>query len=308
MEKKLNAYETTACSFYNKIEEITTNLEKIYISELDYLIQLSPDIDCYLYTGVGIYSNTPNFNHPITFKHDGKIITIGDARPYIKLNNNSVVSSTNFAISDSESLEYLRTRVKTQHIWATDIPTVFMNFSKLPLVVYSNLLSDHIARRLALDPRDILTITCLAAVLYLNQFDTGSEDTKTKAVHMSAKISEALSIRQPLVYESIMNNIDIKNVTDFCEACKTQTNNVRLNELNPITLFGIIGPNWFGHNGKELINCALEHPPTWVSLLYRAINSRGYNNSGLSKFMERGVFRKLSADYSRQFNHLLKRI
>ena len=44
-------------------------------------------------------------------------------------------------------------------------------------------------------------------------------------------------------------------------------------------LYNALGNSWFGSNKTELISVALEHPPTWVAMIYTAVNDRGYRKS-----------------------------
>jgi len=42
-----------------------------------------------------------------------------------------------------------------------------------------------------------------------------------------------------------------------------------------------------GANGKELITLSLEHPPTWISLVYAAITQRTFKRNYVTTVVER---------------------
>jgi len=300
MSRFSSAYDTTACVGYTT-GVMKTIHESLKTSFIKGDISLHADTGSLLVTGLLSTRDIPTFTHPITLEIEGNKKTFVDVRSCIKLDPHT----TNYTIKDQDEFEFLTTRCHLDHIWNTEMPSLLQNVSKLPVAVYANLIGEYTARRLALDPRDTLTVTVLAAVLYLNLFTDDGEVRKTDATMMTQYISTALSMRAPAVFDIVENNTVIKNLDDFCQVCQEVTQSVRLRDLNPVTLFGIVGSAWYGNNGRELMAVALEHPPTWLALLKRAMTSRGYNNTGLSKFMERGIFRKLGEGYPRQLAQLL---
>lgn len=306
MNRKITAYQTTAAIAYqNSIDKAISDLKVSFIKNHT---PKHEESGIYLVTGFGSTASIASFNHPVTFEIEGQVRTFVDVRTCIKLDQHSL-SESSYIVRDVDEFSFNIYRSQIQHLWATDMPTILRDFSTLPISAFANLISEHTTRRLALDPRDTLVVTVLSGVLYLNLFkDTiDADDSKVTAVQMSNKLSVNLSIKQQLIYEIIMNHTGISNVDELCVACQEVSNSVRLRDLNHVTLFGIVGPNWYGYNGRELMSVALEHPPTWISLIYRALNSRGYNNSGLSKFMERGIFKKLSLNFNSQFKQLIQR-
>ena len=300
MSRFQSAYDTTACVGYTT-STMKTIHEALKASFIKGDISLHADSGSLLVTGLLNTRDIPTFTHPITLEVEGVKKTFIDVRSCVKLEQHS----NDYLVKDQDEFEFLTMRCHLDHLWNTEMPSLLQNVSKLPIAVYANLIGEYTARRLALDPRDTLTVTVLAAVLYLNLFTDDTEVRKTDATHMAQYISNALSMRAPTVYDIIENNTVINNLEDFCETCKEFSQSVRLRDLNPVTLFGMVGPAWYGNNGRELMAVAMEHPPTWLALLKRAMTSRGYNNTGLSKFMERGIFRKLGEGYPRQLAQLL---
>ena len=299
MSRFLTAYQTTACKHYS----MSSTEDALRVSFIKGDIHLDEKSGCLLVTGFYSTQNIPSFFHPIHLEVEGQFKTFVDVRSCTKLEPHT----SNYLVKDNDEFKFITMRGHLDGIWNTDLPTVLRDVSKLPMAAYANLMGSYIERTLALDPRDTLVVTVLAAAFYLNLFLDKDKAGKTDAVHMSGLIANNLSMRQPAILDIIENHTVMNDLNDFCNACKEVTQSVRLNELNAITLFGIMGGLWYGNNGRELINVALEHPPTWMTLIYRAINSRGYYNSGLAKFLERGIFRKLSENYSQQVQQLLDR-
>ena len=62
-----------------------------------------------------------------------------------------------------------------------------------------------------------------------------------------------------------------------------------------------MGNTWFGANAKEILAVALEHPPTWLSLVYIALKERSYKNTSLAKIALRYALNKGGNDFIRSF-------
>jgi hypothetical protein len=218
-------------------------------------------------------------------------------------------------VRNTNDFDFIVRRGHLSGLWNSDMPTIFRDVSKLPLAAYAMLIGDHVAKRLALDPRDIQAVIVLAAAFYLNLFNDPGNEKKSDPFHMSGIIANALSMRQPLVLDIIAPKDQeadapvyiMNNLAEFCETCQRVSGSVRLRDLNPVTLCGIVGGVWYGNNSGELIAVALEHPPTWLALIQRAITDRGYFKSGLGQFLDKGIFKKLGANYPEQINQLLQR-
>jgi hypothetical protein len=54
-------------------------------------------------------------------------------------------------------------------------------------------------------------------------------------------------------------------------------------------LITLTGQSWFGLNAKEILAIALEHPPTWTTIVHHALQERTYRNSVIAKLAERYI-------------------
>jgi hypothetical protein len=64
-----------------------------------------------------------------------------------------------------------------------------------------------------------------------------------------------------------------------------------LNNLNTATLYPIMAGTWYGANSAEMVAVALEHPPTWVTMVYQATTARSYYHSALAKMLEQNQYK-----------------
>ena len=50
---------------------------------------------------------------------------------------------------------------------------------------------------------------------------------------------------------------------------------MRTEKLTPAVIYQMMGSLWYGGSGYEVTGVALEHPPTWLAMLWYAANERG---------------------------------
>jgi hypothetical protein len=153
--------------------------------------------------------------------------------------------------------------------------------------VFSFWLSDCIARRYNLDPGDQLTLNILCHFYYQSLFIEETVFDEMIKQKFAVSTSNDLKVETKTVYTVFDKIGTIKNIVDFCQAVKDTTNNVRLNDFSAAMLYTITGTSWFGMNSKEMMAVAVEHPPTWINLIYAATTEKSFKNSQLAKTVDR---------------------
>lgn len=289
-----SAYETSACPGYivKQIQEalqefIIQNVFKkddsgrIYIVESGYL-SLSDE-------------KVPSFYHPMIVEHRGEKNIVVDVRQTGKYN----VQSGNFEVRDKDGYDAIVLRGELNDVFVNGLPEQLKNVSQLPLDVYMNWVSESIAKRIGLDGRDQFVTSVLAGVLYLNLFWNKQVAEKTDITYLTTTISRVSGMPHQAVYEIVQAYPIIKNLEEFCTALKEVTQSVRFNNFNVSLLIQIIGGYWYGVNAREIIAVALEHPPTWMALIFQAINDKGMRHSGLTKILDRNRFKKNWESFNR---------
>jgi hypothetical protein len=110
-----------------------------------------------------------------------------------------------------------------------------------------------------------------------------------------------------MVFEILDKISSLSNLKDLVDSIKTCTENPRLDDLNVGIIISVISGTWFGTNGKAIVSAALEHPPTWVTLLYSAFTERSFKNSGLSKVVDKYRGNKGEVEFTRAMKNLFQK-
>lgn len=172
---------------------------------------------------------------------------------------------------------------------------------RLAQVSFAEWLSTNLSRKFGLNMAEQVKLFALSALYYANLFTNHfSEDDVTKL---------KLRLKNEIFAESIIDEIagdagKLDNIEEFCVACYSVTKSPRLQGLNLGVLVNVLSNNWFSTQGNELPLLALEHPPTWISMVSACVTTKSYRNSYISKVVE-GKNKKGAAE---EFNRALNAI
>lgn len=181
----------------------------------------------------------------------------------------------------------------------------FKFLGSAPMAVYASMISNAIERRFSLDPGEQLSISIVAAAFYSKLFSEESFYSENDKVTITKNIHTATRAPTEMIFNVLDQIESMKNIEDMVNVIKTVVPNTRLEALNLGTLVTIINTMWYGPFGKELIVAALEHPPTWVTILYSAFVDRGMKQSGVARVAERYKGSKGGDDFVRHMKVLV---
>ena len=254
--------------------------------------------------GMSSESNIPFFEHPLAIRnYKGKNFLCTDIRASIRSNGDNSPWEVNVRNQTEFDFAFHRTIINLA--WLDNQ----INQIKLSLnfagTVYAAWLSEAIGKRFALDPKDQIIVSIISHFFYQSLFyseDKFEEDSLQKFAVHTIKATNAPS---QLVFNIFDQIPRIKGIEDFCEALKTVTGNIRLNDLNHGLLITMIGTTWYSANSKELLAVALEHPPTWITIVQTALVERGYRNSLIAKIAERFGKQNKSSEFMANFVNMV---
>ena len=204
--------------------------------------------------------------------------------------------------------EYLfnicRTALSTA--WLTERPGVLRDISFVPAGIFSSWIAEAVSSRRALDAKDHQSILVIAGIYYQSLFlegNTFSEDDKPKIAQAVMRATHAPS---NVVFDFLEKIAYMGNVADFCHWCRELLENPGLKDFNEGALITILGNTWYGSNAKEILAVALEHQPTWLSLVFYSFTERSFKNSTISRIALRYMGRKGEDDFVKSFSAIFR--
>lgn len=255
----------------------------IYIKEKDKL-QLQPFTDGYttltpvfLYGLSDIEKDIPPFNHPI-INVEYKWIAL-DLRAVTKL----TPDKESYELKSDGEYSLLLQRFILTGMWFTGKQASIYTL-KFPHFAYAGWLSDNLVKRFGLDLSNQIQLRVLALIYYAKLF---SNDFTDEDFHkLSIRLKEDIIV--PELLQDIYSKIKkLDTIDDFCTACYDVTGNIRLKNLDYSVLMTVISNNWVGLNGKELVLLALDHPPTWIALVYSSLTQRSFKKNYITTVTEK---------------------
>ena len=251
------------------------NKEKVKIKpfEDDY-VTLTPVI---LYGLSDVEKEITPFNHPIINK-EGKWIAL-DLRNVVKLS----ADKENFDVRNESEYHLSLQRFILTGMWAVGKQSSLYGL-KFPHFCFASWLSENLTKKFGLDLNNQLQLRVLALVYYSKLFTNNySEEDFGKLI---VRLKEDILV--PKLIEEVYEKIgELENIEDFCKACYDVTGNIRLKNLDTNVLINTLANNWIGLNGKELVLLSLEHPPTWISLVFAALTQRSFSKNFIGTIVEK---------------------
>lgn len=251
----------------------------------------------------------PAFTHPYLIQNfKGQDYLVSDVRRFRNISR-EWISEAEFEKNVSNKVEYglTKSRAVLGLAWLdmSKVPTIRSRFS-FAGTVFASWVTQAISRFYALDFGDQALIQATAIYYYHTLF---SLETKLEGSELELAVihaTKATNLSATTIMKLFESFGDVRSADDFCELVKTSTDNsVRLKDFNRGILMTLIGNTWYGTNAVEMLAVALEHPPTWIAIVYATLTERSYKNSQLFKIVEfnskRGAGDQFTMNYVSMF-------
>lgn len=290
------AYDTKACEGYavSKLQsEVAKSLTMGWLSPVEGTSILRVD------GADSLSASIPAFQHPLVVEQDlgaptPAVSLVIDTRPFGKWNQHQ----HKFDIRNVVEYDLLVFRARLSSVWMSHPAEVLRDVSPLAMSTYCAWISENVARRFALDPLEQMKLAILTGFLYQSLFTDLKELTERDKLRMTQSIAKATFAKASDVLEVLDQfTAPLKDAKEFCDRAQEVTGSIRLQEFGIGLLAQIIGKTWYGPNAPELLFVALEHPPTWLTMMLAACMERTFKNSQIAKL----VLDRQSSTASKQF-------
>lgn len=298
------AYDTKPCADY-VLDRIRKALQIEMIERRLFNVE---DLSDNIILVTGQNPDVPIFAHPFPVEEErdlerGSIPSIAiDIRGFTRIKDGRLIPTA------QNDLRLIALRAAVNNYWVTETPRDLLNLSDYPMRIYARWVSENLTRRLGLDPQTQMRVSIIAAVFYASLFletDEWDERTRLKVASLVGRatmtgIEQALEIIDPLEDNAPTG------IESLVEMLQQHGESVRLEKVSVPLLYTILGGTWFGANSKENIAVALEHPPTFLSILFEAVDNRTYRKANLSEIAERANRKDAAKQFTTNFARLIK--
>lgn len=290
------AYDTTYLQLQRtNLTLLTKRLAEARVTSAQFQEAVSPNkqpiTDIPLLTVVPGLADIPFFIHPIVIKTaDNHESVVVDTRGAMRLQRDGAVF-----IQSQLDYNFAVVRGALQCIWNDPADQVGVrNLGVTPMRLFSRWITNAISVRRSLTLDAQLRVGIIAAYFYFGLFHSMDDQRLTEAdlSRCVTNISKATFADPKQVYDIIGTDVTalniplLLNVNDFCNALITHSQSLALEAIDSSFVYLVTGGSWFGANAREILAVALEHPPTWVSIVYTAAYERGFRNTGIGRMVQ----------------------
>jgi len=308
----LKPYATTYGSLLNiaKLEKaLLMYINTADLNELEYEYVSEGDSRSIFITGYNDEEQElPAFEHPIVLTTlKGHTVTISDVRRYVRPVK-ELPARLSDIVKDVNSLEFIVLRnILTKDFVNNDISKYSAVFK--PATSGMGLwLSSMVNTAILLDPVESFNIEIIASV-YANTLLYNQNETDTI-------IARVISSKH--VYKFSKNDIK-KLAYSYVVTDDGGLEELILNLQNAIppekaefitidSLIGVLGNIWHGPGGAETPIIALEHMPTWLSLMNSSITNRSYQKSRIGMLLDKHKRVIDAKAFAKHFENILNAI
>ena len=311
------AYETTIGSSI-EVSKIVKPLKKALVqgvktSSMDIISSLVIK-PVFLLSNDVMTNEIPQFIHPILIsdpvisKTDSYLCV--DGRSFIKQGGDyfsgSSMKELEPFIRNRAEFDFLRAREILNMLWLAEGCTIIADIFTFADSIYHAWISDNISKKYSLDMREQLTVSVICHLFYQTLFvndNINVEFIKTQFVPHTIKVTKAPSE----FVESIVDQITkFESVEDLCDTIALIVGGIKLRSFNGGVLITILRNTWNGVNAPEILAVALEHPPTFISLVYISLVERTYKSSALCRIAEKSAKQELATSFVNAFAHMIQ--
>lgn len=199
-----------------------------------------------------------------------------DFRPYVSSNKDTL----KLEIRNENEFNLQMNKYILSNLWYIGKQKELKDL-KFAHMVFCSWISDNLTKRFGLDLNDGFRLKVLGLLYYYSLFIDKLDKEELDKLYV--KFKNEFMLNEDVLIDVYEKAGDLTNIESFCKACYSVTDNIRLKGFNVAILNTIIANSWFGVNSKENVLVALEHPATWISIVYASLNNRSFNKSVISQ-------------------------
>lgn len=231
-------------------------------------------------------ADIPAFSQPIYIENsnDTRAIVI-DIRPFVTVTN---VKNKEYKVNNYYSYHSILERLVLQTMWIESGTIKILGLGLFPMRVFQRWVTNVLAKKLAMSQDVQYAVGILSSYYYYCLHDS-SGDMEFTAVTMSrivGLIHRATGYELRDIHDLVSRLPIVRDLDGFIRILKEGTNSSRLDSINSAGMYMLLGPTVTGHDPRVTAAIALEHPPTFVGLVYGALTFRGAGKSGLGEVIK----------------------
>lgn len=298
----LSPYQSSVCKRYS-LDKIINQImvERLNIGLYD------------RYTGIGVVTpramEVPVFTQPLTRLETGRTDhqdVILDGRTWLR--EAKIDGEYKYSINAHGEADLNILRARLQVLWMSDgfQKNDLRNVGDLAAIAFIDWISSTVANKLGLDLEKRLRLSVVVGYYYGCLFVAPNEFNDANQAKIAKVVARWVRTDINTVFTMIDGLQYLNDIDDFVAAIQKVVESSRTDQINVGLLYALLNSGWFGTNAQEMVSVALEHPPTWVALVYTSLKDRGYKKSRIAQTVLNSVRGGNDRDFLKGVDYLVK--
>lgn len=192
-----------------------------------------------------------------------------------------------YSITDNGEYTFAVMRAKMQLYWMVYGEASLSPIGEFPGKIFCIWISETLSRNLGLSLEAQTAVRTVVADHYLNMFeskDSVSDDSVVGDNRRIKRIADLTDLPADFVIKNISNYPSpSRNIEEMVHNMTATTGGDRLSDLSTGSLIGVLARSWRGATGSEVVAVSLEHPPTFMAMVYASLTELSVKNTNLAK-------------------------
>lgn len=289
-------YQTTPCSRF-VLDKIAMGVRKLEINES--LVSV-PGVDGIKLVPTGVTEFQP-FLQPITR------VDVSTLETSVVIDGRSLLRPDGSPVR-VDQFQHTILNAKLIKLWSEGDASVrrdFLSVGDFATKSFVAWLAGAIALRLGLDLGQTAILRALTTIYYLQLHETPGS-TPLDQDRLFIRAARSLPGIDPVSLRVSIGDLPkLETITDYVKWVKAVINSPRTEDLTVGFIYIAIGFS-YGPAYREAVTVALEYPPTFIAMVYTALNDRGYSKTALGKVIEKIISRDNHKEFLKNTNLLIK--
>lgn len=235
--------------------------------------------NCYMVTPREEHEDIPTFTQIVNIGEPDKPRLVVDSRQYMKYDHRN--GTYNLIAHNDWQFQCVRMAL-TMRLLEGD-STFFSRLTDLPVKVFHRWVAGALIQKYSLGVEQQMAMYVICAFYFYAMCNPELARPSEARERFSPIIARTTGVPIDTVLDVVEQIGKLETGRDLAHELSTNGRTIRMGTLKFEDLFALLASSWFGVNSRENVGVALEHVPTFVTMLYMGIAERSYRKTVITQ-------------------------
>lgn len=229
------------------------------------------------------HKNVPSFTQFMNMGDDLKPKLVIDARPYMRWDQRT----DTYRLTAENDYAFQATRMAlTLRLMEGDLQ-VFSRLGDVPAKTFVRWITVQLATNFALPLETQIAVSIICGYYYYGLVTGGRGLTELEERHRLAPMVARITMAPLNTVLDYAERIQLMpDAAALAQQLSEHTGTIRLRDIKYADLYKLLAASWGGHNARENVGAALEHLPTFIAMVFCALDERSYRKTVMARRAE----------------------